>query len=304
MDTISPHRNVHYSTGQTVAGNFKGLACETHMGDETRLNQEKTYYTYPKLSKHSEEQLKELTKNLSDLNYLGITAVPYELILKVIEFLPYGHVVRVMVMFLFLTGCRLSELPRMRFSGDCSYVKGCYVFWRPGKRQDHLWRREYLPPWYLRELMYYRQNNPIMDDHLFGIDWTTLRRYFNRDVRPHLGRDWNLLTMTPRRNWKDYQFQLKGIRKSFATLLFFNEANDNWNGDYDVALQFISKRMCHSSVQMTAHHYLNSFELLKMDKWKGMTPAQILSMATQRHLVDYDEQLKLETNQSRMQEWF
>jgi integrase len=259
------------------------------------------------LSDSNKSKLKDLCSGLSDMNYLSITAVPFPLIIEAVNYLPYGNPIRVSLELLFLTGCRLSELPRMRFNGTDSFIKGQWLYWRVGKNQRGQWRKEWLSEAYLKELLYYRQTHRVRDDYLIGIGWTTLRRYFNRDVRPNLSLRWREMSLTPTRNKiNNYKFMLKGIRKSFATLAFANEYL-KWK-DPTAALHFVSKKLCHSTIDITMHHYLNEFEALNMLEYQGMTPNEILSLADQKHICEYDnklnnERINKENKQLRIQDF-
>jgi hypothetical protein len=65
--------------------------------------------------------------------------------------------------------------------------------------------------------------------------------------------------------------------------------------------------MCHSRLEITVQHYLNDFDALEIDKWRGWSPAQILALANQRHLKEFkgddlDRKLLLDNSQKRIQE--
>lgn len=208
-------------------------------------------------------------------------AVPYRAFRELYNFLPRKDPVRVMVCMLALTGCRLSELNLMRTSGLVNHG----IYWRLGKNQRS-WRFEPLPEWYLKELSEYMAEHRRSSDHLFGPIGTTLLRYFNRDVRPHLGREWqeqqayfgNIKNRT-------YALQLHGLRKSFATTIFWRELR-HW-GEAHAALLFASKRLKHSSEHLTAHHYLQHVEHIDVEMWDQFLDAEIV-LEEQRRLMDFE----------------
>lgn len=209
-------------------------------------------------------------------------AVPYSAFRELYNFLPRCHPVRVMVCMLALTGCRLSELDLMR----CQDLQGNAIYWRLGKNQTRLWRSEPLPTWYLEELGEYVRKHRTAGDHLFGPAAYTLRRYFNRDIRPHLGRAWQA-----KRPFKGflredpYVLQLKGFRKSFATTIFWREYQ-HWH-DAHAALLFAAKRLKHSTERITAMHYLQHLENIEVELWDQFLNAEIV-LEEQRRLVDFE----------------
>lgn len=262
----------------------------------------------PKLNFYSEQRLAAIRSGPSNYNYLGCTGIPISLFLEVIDFLPYGHEVRVMISHLFLTGCRLCELDIMAEESKDCYLKGTRIFWKPGKGQKG-WRTAELSVSYLRELMYYQETHKTEQNKLFGISAETLRRYFNRDVRPFLSEKWNLPTDKPdcKSPIDTFKFMLKGFRKTYATLIFAKAAKKH-NDDYSFALTYTCKVMLHSSERITANHYVNEIEPLEIDKWLGWTPCQILALANQRHLQDFktddfERKLISENQQMRIHDW-
>lgn len=209
-------------------------------------------------------------------------AVPYRDFRELINFLPRAHPVRVMVCMLALTGCRLAELDLMR----CQDLQGNTIYWRLGKNQTRHWRSEPLPAWYLAELGAYVTTHRTAGDHLFGPAAYTLRRYFNRDIRPHLGSRWNA-----KRPFKGflredpYVLQLKGFRKSFATTVFWREYQ-HWH-DAHAGLLFAAKRLKHSTERITAMHYLQHVEHIDVELWDQFLSAEI-HLEEQRRLADYE----------------
>lgn len=209
-------------------------------------------------------------------------AIPFDKVIEAVDFMEYGSTCRVMFEMLFLTGCRMSELDRMKISK----FYGQYLYWALGKNQrSH--RKEKLPKWYIEELKVYRNNHKVFRDKLFGINAHTFRRYFARDIRPNLSPAWQEKTLFQRKGAlnEEYVLQLKGLRKDFQTLVFKKEL-DKWK-DSGVALEFASKRVKHSSTHITSYHYLCNFEQLGVEKYKNLEPHQILKQANQKRLLDF-----------------
>ena len=207
-------------------------------------------------------------------------AVPYPAIKEVLDYLEYGNVIRVMFEMLAITGCRISELDKFKMSE----LYGGVIYWKPAKRQPY--RKEQLPAWYIKELLYYRKNNRVYQNKIFGISANTFRRYFNRDVRPKLP-SWTRVRL---RAYKgaletEYILQLKGLRKTFQTHLFAQEY-EKWK-DANVAMEFTSKRMRHSTKHMTAYHYLENFETLDVENLKDKSNVEILANGCQKRIFDY-----------------
>ncbi len=210
------------------------------------------------------------------------TGIPFDKVVEALRFMEYASEVRVMFGMLFLTGCRISELSNMK----PEFLFGNILYWGLGKNQKG-YRKERLPEFYLRELDEYRRTNRIPAGFLFGIDGNTLNRYFTRDVRPKLGKDWQRRRFKPRGNefGKGYVYQLKGLRKTFQTLYFADQLK-KWKSS-EVALEMTSKKMRHSSRRVTAYHYLCEFDNLKIDRFRGTQPAYLLQNEGQTRLMDF-----------------
>ena len=191
-----------------------------------------------------------------------VQAISYQDFKKLFLHLPYGSVVRVMLLMLAFTGCRVSELGTMLASDVCD---NC-VFWRPGKNQKGR-RKETLPCCFVQELLFYRASHKV-DARLFGLTGNTFRRKFNM-LRREVGGVWMEKTDKPVKNsaFPNMQFrlQLKGFRKTFQTVLFKYYLEKY--GDAAVALEFVSKRMRHSCTHMTAYHYIENYEVIDVVSW-------------------------------------
>lgn len=85
---------------------------------------------------------------------------------------------------------------------------------------------------------------------------------------------------------EEYVLQLKGLRKNFATLEFAKQYK-KWKSA-EVALEFASKRMKHSTKHITAYHYLRNFDELNISAYINLTPSDIIRRANeQKRLFDF-----------------
>jgi integrase len=210
-------------------------------------------------------------------------AIPYRDVAAAVQAMDPATDNRVMFIMLALTGCRIKALESMRYDR----IFGNDFFYRPCKSQKG-WIKEYLPDWYLRELREYRESRKIMGNAMFGISSETFRRYFNRDERPRLPEPWRKKIRVP---WThtlktEYQHELKGLRKNLQTTLFAQELK-KW-GNPEIALQFTSKHMKHSSTRITAHHYICNFDGLGISPDLKNVPSTTLMMdGDQRRILEY-----------------
>jgi integrase len=229
---------------------------------------------------------------------LGCKPVPFEEIIKVVGFLPRGNPIKAGLTLLFLTGARMSELQNMTFNGPNGCLRGNWLYWRVGKNQGGQWRSEFIPDWALEELKEYWETHKLPHNHLYGWCARTLGRYFNRDVRPLLGPAWQeKVAVAQKGGIHEYVLQVKGLRKSFACLVFWQEWH-KWKSA-SAAMEFTCKRLRHSNTGITVQHYLSSVDRLDMDRWGGFTPGEVLGLAfEQRKLADFG--LNVENRQSRL----
>ncbi len=209
-------------------------------------------------------------------------AIPFEKVREAIDFMGYGSPERVMFEMLILTGCRITELDRMVISK----IYGSILYWGLGKNQKSF-RKEALTVSYLKELKYYRDHHRVYGNKIFGIHSHTFRRYFNRDVRPNLSKEWQEKTLFQKKGAlvPEYVYQLKGLRKNFQTLEFKKEL-EKWK-DSGVALEFTSKKMKHSSKHITAYHYLVNFDTLGINNLSELEPSDLLKKTRQTRLMDF-----------------
>ena len=219
-----------------------------------------------------------------------VKGIPFEDVVGAIEKMQYGSTERVMFQMLFITGCRITELDNMNFDKIFPYHKGGYIiFWKKGKNQNGL-RKERLSIRFYRELLHYRKHNRVYLNQLFGVKAQTFTRYFNRDIRPILSSEWKRKAPNPENNWKlEHIYKVKGLRKDFWTLDYKNNLEKFKSPE--IALEQTCKRAGHHSKHITYNHYIQSFDDLKIDKFAGMTPEEILNYNSEKQ-------------QTRLCEWF
>ena len=207
------------------------------------------------------------------------TAIPLLEVKKTLDFMTYASTVRVMFGMLFWTGARICELDNMKRGN----IYGGYVYWKTGKNQND-YRKEKLPNHFIEELQEYWGNNRILGDKMFGVASDSFRRYFNKFVRPFLSDLWREERLVYKQSTitRENILQLKGLRKTFQTYVF---AQELWKWDNpEIALQFTSKKMRHSSTRLTAYHYLNNFDVLGIDH-KNFTKPFV--EVRQKRLMDF-----------------
>lgn len=203
------------------------------------------------------------------------SAIPFPEVIRVLQFMEYGATCRVMFFMGALTGCRIEEYKNMVWSE----LHGNWFFWHPGKNQKG-YRKAWLPDYFIAELRYYQKNNRVYGDRIFGIDGKTFARYFNRDIRPHLGEAWQIKCKVNKRDGLvqyEYIYRLKALRKNWATHKFAR-LNDKWK-NAQIALEFVCKEMKHSSSRITIYHYFVNFEILEIEKYKHLEMHEILKDA-------------------------
>lgn len=168
-------------------------------------------------------------------------AIPFNEVIRLIEFYPRGHPYRVGFTLMALTGCRCSEINN--FGVNSFY--GEWVIWKPAKKQGGM-RKEKLPMWFLKDLELYLQKFPHCDDKLFPFDQEELRQVLNKRVRPVLGGAWLQKTFSRGCIKNEYVLQLRGLRHSWSSLDFYNNFL-TWGAT--MAVEMTCKRMRHSLIK-------------------------------------------------------
>lgn len=214
-----------------------------------------------------------------DLQALCVTWSEFkELLLKI----PYGHPVRVMVLMLAYTGCRVSELDNMFMSNLSERT----IRWRCGKNQKGS-REETLPRTYFEELIHYRAHYRTDDQRVFGFSHITFSRRFNM-ARATIGGSWvekGRGCTNGTKAYPHYRLQLRYFRKTFQTICF-KHYYEKYN-DASVALEWVSKRMRHSSEHLTAYHYIQNLDHLRVTEWLALFFNEKPSYEAQRRLTEF-----------------
>lgn len=207
-------------------------------------------------------------------------AIPLSEIKKVFSVLECGSTTSVYFKILTFTGCRVCEIENMR--PEC--LEGNVLYWEKGKNQTG-WRKAILPHSLVKEIERYRETHNVPQNRLFAAKGHSFRRYFNRDVRPLLGPEWQMIKKSFDRVNKTYKLQLKGLRKTFATLEYLARLNE-WD-DPIIALECVSKQLGHSTQHMTFYHYIREFETLGIKKGSNPFNLKELAAETQTRLGQF-----------------
>ena len=210
-------------------------------------------------------------------------AIPVDDIRHVIGCFPVGHQIRMITIWRALTGCRISEINNMSLTG----LKGNYFYWKTGKNQSG-WRHAYIPEYAIKEYKRYRDLNPVVNTKLFNICARTYRRQFN-NYRRLFGLKWCAKTYAPEKQSTciatpmEYTLQIKGIRHTYATLLFYKMLH-KYN-DSHVAVLMTAKEMCHSSERMTSRHYIENGDIIHAAKYIHLEIWDLFNVDWQKTLV-------------------
>lgn len=209
--------------------------------------------------------------------------IPFPVVTKAINEMAYASTERVMFEILFYTGCRITELDRMKRSN----LEGNKIYWKLGKNQkQHRW--EYLPQKYLEELKDYWKTHRVYGDRFFGVTSATFKSYFDKQIRLSLGGVWLEKERVYGHNMHNWQFkyQVKGLRKVFQSFVFYS-LWDKYK-DSNVAVLMVQKRMRHKSERITAVHYIQECEHLKLQEYIGKDMEEIAkSVIEQQKLFAY-----------------
>src|SRR3990167_7967033 len=211
--------------------------------------------------------------------------IPIPEINALFRVLPYASTVSVMTKMLHYTGGREACLDKMRRDKIFPVPGGVFIYLQPSKNQRGM-RKEFLPDSYILELNVYWENNRSYGKKVFGVSGETFRTYFKK-MRSVLPLSWQKKRPVVRSYGviMEYQYQLKGFRKNFQSLGFKREL-DEW-GDPGIAIEMISKRMCHSSTKITARHYVEGFKSLCIENLTSLEPANLLKQQYQKRLLEF-----------------
>lgn len=222
-------------------------------------------------------------------------AIPLDKALEPIQrfdIIPYASHIRVMYQALMFLGCRISELDNFKWSLIFPHKNNKYlwIYWQLGKNQK-THRRELMPKKYYDELVEYRKEFG-KGDKLFTLSFEGFRKYFY-EIRPLLSDAWQKKIIRPKgpRMFLEYDLQLKGLRKNWATL--------DWKKNFDkyldptYATMRTSKNMRHSSKNITNDFYIQNLERLglslnRKDRFVDLPIFDIYSsMMNQSALVEF-----------------
>lgn len=210
-------------------------------------------------------------------------AVPFEAVAAARERMEYASCARVMFTMLALTGCRIRALDNMKRS---RLYEGGVLMFHEGKRTTGL-RRVVLPSWFVDELTEHRRSHDIVQDQLFCFKSDWLQKSFLRQIRPLMGPAWNEMVIHVYGSYErlEYKLQLKGLRKSYQTHQFALQVA-KW-GSADIALEFTSKEMKHSSTRITAYHYLRNFDEINAEQSRKSSVADLLRRVDQSTILEH-----------------
>jgi integrase len=183
-------------------------------------------------------------------------AIPIQELRNILKFLKYNRLKHhqtnyMMTLWAILTGCRLKELENMTSTA----FKGHWFFWKKGKNQKG-YRKAYIPDYALKEMQKYRNSTNVPRLKLFPKNTDSYRRQMN-SIRKKLSIQWNKHIDAFEGNKvseDEYELQLKGFRKTFATFTFFKFYKEF--NSYEVAYLMTCKEFGHGSKHMTADHYI------------------------------------------------
>jgi hypothetical protein len=231
------------------------------------------------------------------------TALPFSVVMDAINRLKYGNIIRVWLQILLQTGARISETDRMYYN-PTSYggIYGNKLVWIPGKNQNQQRpRTEKLSLKTIEELNYMRSKERC-SNRLFPVSYQTLRRRFNA-LRWVIGWTEKVKGVIGARQ-STYRYQLKGIRKLFATKTFW-EYYEEYNHDANASILLTSKRMRHSSGHITVTHYFSeNKEELEIYKFLNIPMCEIIDLYYQSKLTDFQfidkNKIIHDNNQTRM----
>jgi integrase len=211
-----------------------------------------------------------------------VASVPIPILMQTIESMPYGHRMRVWLKYLFYTGCRPCETEKALI---CNILKRHIIWWYPGKRQKDP-RKEVLPKEFIDELEYMHTKTACPQNKLFPFTGQSATRQFNKYWRPKYP-EWNEKAEALTKNGfvQHYKMQIMGIRKTFATLWFYKYWK--YYDDANVAVLMVSKKMRHSSINITAYHYIQECDRIQAHKYLHLLPHEICSNMSQDNLINY-----------------
>ena len=223
----------------------------------------------------------ETTKDNSFYEMEG-RALPFDVIKNLFLSLKYASTLSIGCKLLYYTGCRIAELEEMKKE---NIING-FLYWRCGKNQTKHFRKEYLPCKFIEEIKTYWKTNRTPYDKIMGVKSDAFRMYFVKN-RHRLNNIWGFkIPIYQNKLIKyEYKYQLKGFRKTFATLLFYYY----WRkySDANIGAEMVAKRMKHSAKHITITHYIENAEQIQANKFTNLMPFQIVDNTNQKRITEY-----------------
>lgn len=182
---------------------------------------------------------------------------------EILHFCGYGSTFSVFFQLLAYTGCRINETNKL----SIRLRSGNMLYWKVGKNQTG-YRKAHIPPFLWEEIEVYRLTHRIYKDALLGAHGKHIVDRFNKQVRPCLSPAWNKKIVGIVKHElveQEFDLQAKAFRKLYATVFFFRK----WKltGESAIALEWVCQEMKHSSVRMTANHYVQLALSPVIEEW-------------------------------------
>jgi integrase len=212
-------------------------------------------------------------------------ALPWDRVLEVINYVKPGSAESIMFKTLLYTGCRISELDNMQPQN----IVQNHLYWKTGKNQTG-YRMEKMPIEWMEELLLYRKRYKCSMSKLFHQKGRTFVEKFDRFIRPNLSAEWRWkrLVLTNKGFAPENVYRIKCLRKNYQTLKFNDKFREYKDGN--VAIEFMSKAMRHSSKGLTVYHYVENAESLELAKFEVLEIDHILKKKKNEVLLKYFKQ--------------
>jgi len=229
----------------------------------------------------------------------GTKVLSLPLVKKTMDCFQYGHRHRLYILLLFMGGLRVGE-PGELYWENFIWEKNMLMF-RPNKQKGRVLRRVKLPPKFMEELKYYRDNNFFPQGKCFNINSKSFCRYFNKAYRHFLPEQWVKYSEVSRKGSVAcyHLYTLRGFRATHATIAYYYYSLVYGHGD--LAVKKTAKHMGHSSSYTTSEYYIQRVSDLKIDKYSEMPMLMLLDHViyneTQLHLNEWTQR------QSKMMEF-
>lgn len=214
-------------------------------------------------------------------------AIPLDLLMEAIAITPYSNPIRVALRIYLEIGCRPSEINHMNIQNIYDFDENHkIIYWQLGKNQIGS-RSELISASLYKEIQDMREIYRC-SSRILPVTSDSIRNTFNKAIRPSLSEAWHARKFKPftKRKINEFVFELKGIRKTWATI-FFWKMYRKYNS-YSAALTETCKRMKHSGQKITANHYICEFDLVKPWKYENTTACDMGGKEYQQRLFEYN----------------